>query len=302
MPDPTVRPLLQRILTNQQGHIAQSRSNGAAAKVAATQSGVAATQAGQARQAIATVGANLQRAWQAARIDKVLNALNTFLLIHNAALLSGSLVQTLGEISSQSLAVFGIKDEQGAPIDVNQILGQTVSNFVKGIVGEQVYNGVATTWNKANRIISTASQIVWSIREISDTTHELLEWGAENTGRIGNALKKYRIVGEDAYKAMPEKINPTTARRRKFQRVFDGLENLDEAASSFGQVTSNVLSIQQEFTETVEATTRLKQEFESEPPRPQIENQPVATAAAESRASSSSPSIAPADREKGDSQ
>ncbi|NJM88291.1 MAG: hypothetical protein HC847_15115 [Hydrococcus sp. RU_2_2] len=53
-----------------------------------------------------------KKAWRATRMDKILNALNTILLIHNAAMLSNNLAQTLGEVTSQLLHTINIRDEK----------------------------------------------------------------------------------------------------------------------------------------------------------------------------------------------
>ena len=140
------------------------------------------------------IGGFLARTAEAAKIDKVLNAMNTVLLLHNAAMLSRNLGSTLGDLTSQALATIGIKDGD-SPIDVNEILGKQTNNFMSSILGAEVWAGTKTSWNKASSIIASATNLMYTVRSMFDSTREILEWTAENTGKIGNALKRFRIVG-----------------------------------------------------------------------------------------------------------
>ena len=54
-----------------------------------------------------------EKAWKASRIDKVLNAITTLTVLHNAAFLSRSAAETVGDVLSNGLAIFGIQDETG---------------------------------------------------------------------------------------------------------------------------------------------------------------------------------------------
>ena len=149
------------------------------------------------------------KAWKATHADKVLSALTLMASLHNAAMLSRNLGETLGELTSQGLATIGIKDSEGSPLDINEAIGKSFNALMTNILGAEVYTGVKETWLRSSRIISSASQIVWTVRSIADSAREVTEWTAENTGKIGNALKKFRVVGEDAYKWMPEKVTAT---------------------------------------------------------------------------------------------
>ncbi|MGL4640374.1 MAG: hypothetical protein ACRCVX_11700, partial [Shewanella sp.] len=171
----------------------------------------------------------LKRAYEATHIDKALNAMNTVLLIHNAAMLSRNLGSTLGDLTSQALATIGIKDAEGSPIDINKEIGQQVNTFMENLVGAEVWKGTKTSWNKASSIISSATNIMYTVRSMFDSGREILEWTAENTGKIGNALKKYRIVGEDAYKWMPERVTVQNAFTRRIDRIREGTDSLDDA-------------------------------------------------------------------------
>ncbi|NJQ97935.1 MAG: hypothetical protein HC784_10525 [Hydrococcus sp. CSU_1_8] len=181
-----------------------------------------------------------KKAWRATRMDKILNALNTILLIHNAAMLSNNLAQTLGEVTSQLLHTINIRDEKNNPLDINGQLSTLLDSWMRSVFGAENWTTAKRNWAKANRIISSTSNIVWTIRSMQDSAREIMEWTAENTGKIGNALKRFRVVGENAYKWMPERVTMTNAWTRKIDRFREGIDSLDDAASSLGGVLGEV--------------------------------------------------------------
>ena len=69
-------------------------------------------------------------AWRATRMDKVLNVLNTIFALHNAAMLSRNLAQTVGDVATQSLQFFGIRDASDQIIDVNEVVGNTFETWL----------------------------------------------------------------------------------------------------------------------------------------------------------------------------
>lgn len=231
----------------------------------------------------------LGRAWRAARIDKILNALNTLLLLHNAAMLSRNLATTLGDLTSQALSVFGIKDEDGQPLDINTELGQQLDSFMKGILGEEVWNFTKTTWHKANNIIASASNIVWTVRSMMDSSREIMEWIGENTGKIGNALKRFGVVGENAYKWMPERQTMANAWTRKIDRFREGVDALDDTASSLSGVLGEVQNIQEEFGQLDEQKKQFEKNVSELTPKEREDNEPVKTKVTESKLVSAAP-------------
>ena len=235
----------------------------------------------------------LSRTAQAAKLDKALNALNTVLLLHNAAMLSRSLGSTLGDLTSQSLATIGIKDSEGSPIDINEQLGKQVNTFMESILGAEVWAGTKTSWNKASSIISSATNIMYTVRSMFDSGREILEWTAENTGKIGNALKKYRIVGEDAYKWMPERVTVQNRFTQKIDRIREGTDSLDDAASSLTGVLGEVQSIQQEYADLQEQKQRFDANIKDLTPKTREENKPVADAVTAARTASKAPADMP---------
>lgn len=243
------------------------------------------------------------KAWQSTRQSKLVQTLTLASVIHNSVMLSGDVVQTLGDLSGELLATIGIKDENNSPLNINQLVGSSVQNFVRGVVGEQIYTNTSKAWLKANRIISSATMIAYTVRSLNDTSKDVMEWTAENTGKIGNALKKYGVVGERAYPWMSERVKAQDAYRRKFERVTEGLESLEDTASSLSQVTGNIREIQEEYTELKEQRDAFKELVSVTPPADvptaAPESTPIANTEVQATAESQSPDVAIADAQRG---
>ena len=231
----------------------------------------------------------LQTAFRATRLDKIINALTLITVLHNAAMLSRNLGQTLGELTSQALATIGIKDENGSPLDINGELGKQVNNLMSTVLGAETWAGTKLAWNKANAILSSASQIVYTVRSMFDSGREVTEWIANNTGKIGNALKRFRLVGENAYPHMAENVSHQNAWMLKVQRYREGVDSLDDAASSLQGVLGEVQNIQQEAQELNEQKQRFDKAIQDAQPKTILDNNPVKEKAAAAKTASQSP-------------
>ncbi|WP_414546358.1 hypothetical protein, partial [Nostoc sp. CCY0012] len=167
--------------------------------------------------------------------------------VHNAVQLSNDIGQTLGQALANVLTLIGIKDDKGQPLNVSQIIGNTVENVIKGIVGTENYTSLTTAWAKANRIYQATSNVLNSFLNLSQTILQASELIAAYTGRIGNALKKGGVILENAYGWM----NP----QPKFNRVTQLLENLQNGASTIQMVTQAPLDVINATTEFTTAST-----------------------------------------------
>ena len=128
----------------------------------------------------------------------------------------------------------------------------------------------------------------------------ITEWTAENTGRIGNALKKFGVVGERAYPWMPEKVTAQTVWQRKFERVREGLDSLDDAASSLTSVAGEVINIQDEFQQLTQQKDDFKKALEDADPANAIENKPALATSTASKTASLGKDITDTDLEPND--
>jgi hypothetical protein len=193
----------------------------------------------------------LQTAWQTTRIDKILNYLSLLATLHNAAMLSRNLGASLGDVFSSiaNNTISFIKNEESNDIDINATLGNTIENFLKGLLGEENYNNTSETFSRYNRIINAASNIIYSIQSVQAGLTEGLETVGSYTGKIGNALKKSGAVLESSYNWMSDKFSFKSGRLATLQRVIDGGEQIENVASEIANATSEFREAQQSVTE-----------------------------------------------------
>ncbi|MDJ0737888.1 MAG: hypothetical protein QNJ47_28155 [Nostocaceae cyanobacterium] len=140
-------------------------------------------------------------------VTQALNILTWWQTLHNAMMLSNSVGQTLLQGVNNVLSIFGIKDEDGDALDLGKVIGGAYESVMKAVLGAEVYNNLSVAWKKANRIYQATANIVNSVNSMIDFVRNVSEFIAENTGRIGNALKKFQVISPDAFKWMPEQVN-----------------------------------------------------------------------------------------------
>lgn len=201
------------------------------------------------------------------RIDRVLNILTWVNTTHNAYMLSSSITNTLfGAIDNVANIFF--KDINGVNIDSKSAVSSYFDNMAKAVFGVKEWKNITTTIKKYNRIYQTGANIINSVRSIVDSTRNVTEYIAENTGKIGNALMRYGAIAANAFPKLPEQVN---AQSIWVQR----LNNLEEAASGIEMVTSEVLQITENVNQIKKQTEEFNKSVEDLEPKVRKDNKPV---------------------------
>lgn len=190
-----------------------------------------------------------EKAWKATQAQKILDVLTFIGVMHNAAFLSREVAETMSYMVGNVLNIFGIEDENGSNLDVFGWLGDTIEGFFVKVFGQDLVDDARETWKKASAILRSASMIIWTVRSIFDGAQEIMEWSAENIGLIGNALKRWGVVGFNSYGWMATRMNSQDRVRRRYKRILDGLEQAEDASSSFAMATGDVREITDEVQE-----------------------------------------------------
>ncbi|WP_017314926.1 hypothetical protein [Mastigocladopsis repens] len=225
-------------------------------------------------------------------LDRMLNVLTWINTTHNAYMLSSSLADTLFSVIDNIGNIF-FKNADGNDIDTRSLIGTTIENFAKNLFGVETWTGIKTTWKKWNRIYQAGANIINSVRSIVDSVRNVSEFVAENIGRIGNALKKFGVVGERAYRWMPEQVNSQSVWVQR-------LQNLEDAASGLEMITSEVLSVTENINQIKQQTDEFKKSISDSPTKEQSENTAVKTQADASKAVSAAVALAESDKEADD--
>lgn len=238
-----------------------------------------------------------EKAWEMTRMQKVLDLLTFVGVMHNVSMLSRDVGETFFYVIGQALDIVGIDNEDGSQLDVGSIIGTSLDNYIRAVMGDAFVDGARASYQRANRIVQSASMVIWTVRSIADASQDLSEWIAESTGKIGNALKRFGVVGERSYPWMAENAKAQHKLRNRFSKLTDTLERAEDTASSISVATSNVLEIQQETNELTESWQAFKTSLNAEPD-PWFSNEPVGAAVAAEVAASPSPDLTRADAEK----
>lgn len=201
----------------------------------------------KAGKAVGSVFVRLGKFIDWAVVDRVLALMNLAIVMHNAWMLSRNVIESIGDLMSVALQVVGITNAEGMPLDVNQMVGQGVNQMLTRILGAQRLTNTKATIAKWSRLYQATANILWSVTSMFDSAREIAEWTAENTGKIGNALKRAGVVFENSYRWMAEKVNAASVAQRRYDRMIEGLDAVDDAASSLSMVLFEVRSIQEEM-------------------------------------------------------
>jgi hypothetical protein len=199
------------------------------------------------------------------KISKVMHMVSMATTIHNAMMLSRDLAETLGNVTGMIFTAVGrMSGAVGESdfVNVNEILGGEFNKFMEGVLGKELWSGTKESWLKASRIYQSGANIVNSIRDIADSTRDIAEFTANNVSKIGNAMRKFRVVGWDAYGTMDEDARAKSKFFRNMDKAIDKGEKLENAASSLGGVAGNVLSIQDEVKDIKENRDAFKKGIE----------------------------------------
>ncbi|MGK7893357.1 MAG: hypothetical protein AB4372_06965, partial [Xenococcus sp. (in: cyanobacteria)] len=190
----------------------------------------------------------LTTAWETTRAGKVLELLSVVISLHNAAMLSRNLGVSIGDLVSNiaNNAISFITNEDQSPIDINDAIGNTVEGLLINLLGADNYQDIGDTFTKTNRIINSASNIIWTIQGIQMGLAYGLETVGNYTGRIGNALKKSGAVLESSYNWMNEQMNFRSGRLGQLNNVINEVQSAESVISEVHQVTSEFREIQQQ--------------------------------------------------------
>lgn len=225
------------------------------------------------------------------RFDRIMNVLTFITTVHNAAMLSRNLGETLAQAISNGLAAIGIRDVDNNPLQIGNIIGKSVEGMITSAIGAENYQALNATWKKANRIYQASANLLNNIQSLRYSITGALETIGGWNARIGNALKRFGVVGDSAYSWM----NPNPNFDNQWMRSLETIEN---AVSSIDSVASEILSAQETVNEITRAKTELETAVTAGTEKPQLENTQQKNKATAAKSASASPNINPEDTVK----
>ena len=181
------------------------------------------------------------------QIDRIFTIANFVTNLHNAVMLSNNAVATLGATIDAAANLVGlqIKNEEGKPQSLSNLFKTTIKNGLASVLGSGFLLFLVNTFNKANRIYQSATNMLTEVQGMFDSARQIGELTANNTGKIGNALKKAGAVYEDAYKWMSEKNTAASAKQKKWDAIIEGINEAEEKFSNLNSIVSQVQDIKE---------------------------------------------------------
>ncbi|MHC5719032.1 MAG: hypothetical protein ACYTX0_44945, partial [Nostoc sp.] len=183
-------------------------------------------------------------------LDRALNLLTFVMTVQNVYFLCDSMKVVTLQMIADMLAVVGIKDKDNNPLNLNEILGHEVEELLKSILGEQELSGFKKEWKALNRIYQAATNTLFAIQNMVFSVLQALEIIGSWNASIGNALKKYLVVGQHAFawmnpqpnfhnnffKFLGEALNVVTSLDFVAQSILQGRQAIDD----FGKQTDEL--------------------------------------------------------------
>ena len=205
------------------------------------------------------VGETWKKFTDSALLGKALDLLNLALNFHNAAMLSADLGRSLLYMIENVLTAIGIHDQDGNPIDIASILGTSVENFAKGVLGAENYANAKAEFNALNRIYQAGMNIMYTVGSMIDTSQSIMENVGEYVGKIGNALRRSGQVAENAFKPMQERWDAITQRESRFKNIVERIEQAQEVTDAVGNIAGDVISLKEDYKTLTENRTEMKE-------------------------------------------
>ncbi|HAA27408.1 MAG TPA: hypothetical protein DCE56_06625 [Cyanobacteria bacterium UBA8553] len=211
-------------------------------------------------------------------VGRIIDVITLITCVHNAAMLSRGLLETLFQVVDNgidaALNAFNVKNIDDQGVNSRQALSQTFDAIGRSIFGVSTWNELKAKWAAANRIVSTGSTLLWSVRDLMDNTQNLAEIAAENSAKVGNALRR---AGQtfDTGAWFPENYNYRTILHRKITGFNEFLGNATNLAQVFEELTSTTLEIQENLNEINENNEKFQKALKEGEKVIREDNQPV---------------------------
>ena len=222
------------------------------------------------------VNDKFNRLWKTFGLDRVVALLTLVASLHNAAMLSRDLTETLVETAGtiiramQAMLPDFLKDPEGKnfDIDLEELFKNQIEEFLKSTLGADNFYNLKSTWIKANRILTAGSNALSAMRGMSNAITDGLEVCGGWIAQGFNGIQREGLVSDRTWPWMDE--NPHF-KNKGITRFTQSLDNLEEAASSVNQLAQAPIEFVEEAKELTEATTELKKALDEDTKKKVIE-------------------------------
>jgi len=215
-------------------------------------------------------------------LDRALNIMTFIVTLQNAYFLCDGLKIVTLQMVSDGLALFGIADKEGNPLNLNEIIGHQTEELLKGILGVETLNGMKAEWKAFSRIYQAATNIMYAMQNMIFSVINALNVIGSWNAQIGNALKKYGVVG---FQAFPWMNTSPNFHNKFFTAVFSALN----VVSQLDFVAQSILSGRKTLDDSGKQLTDLTEALSTATGENLPDNKPAKDKAATAKTASKSP-------------
>jgi hypothetical protein len=202
------------------------------------------------------------KSWKALGLDRVVSLLTLAVTIHNAAMLSRSLAETLVETAelviqaAQNLIPGFLTNPDGKPfeVDLKEIFSKKIEDFLKATLGKDNYYQAKANWIRANRILTATSNILSAMHGMFDATINGLNTIGSWVALGFNGIQREGLVSDKTWPWMSEQPRFQNKALNKFTQK---LEDTEQATDSIQQIAGSAITFVSESKEATEAATEL---------------------------------------------
>lgn len=235
--------------------------------------------------------------------DRLLLLMTWWQTLHNCMMLSAdvsrslvSSVETaLAALPGDSLLGIPTEDPDGSPLDIGKFISTSFESFIKGAIGAESYAELKLDLAKINRIYQASSNLLSQVQSLTNDLQNIAELTGENTSRIGNALVRFGVVGENAYRAMDENMDTKTS---FIHRLQNKLETAQSLAANLESIAQSVYSTEQTLVEIGNQSKEFKSAIKTVIPKSEADNTTVKKQQTIDKESSQSPTLSIDDLDK----
>lgn len=204
---------------------------GAAATIAASPAARvrAANTLSRMNRGITSLRASVDLSW-------ILSVMTFAATVHNAALLSTDIVRSLIGTFDNMFNLLNIKGADGQSLQMSKLLSQSINDALVNMLGVKQVAEIKAKWVQYSTVYRASAAVLGTLSRIQQNTLSVIEVTGSYVGRIGNALRRYGAVGDDAYNWMSEQI---AARSVRYESLNNSLQNVSQASSDLNTVSAS---------------------------------------------------------------
>jgi hypothetical protein len=203
-------------------------------------------QAGQIQDKGDSVGNILKLGVIAAGVTAILFMLRDIIGVASFVINVSTVTSTVTNIAQSFLTIF---DSIGSLLGLNEGLSKPISDTFDGILnsifGKEKVEYVKYNFARINAIFNAGANILSRVRGTSAALAEGIEENAQNTSKIGNALRRAGIVDEKL-RAMDEQI-AVNVDKSQLKILNEKLSKVSNVSSELAGITTELKSAQDEL-------------------------------------------------------